>query len=112
MRKLSLSAWVCVSAAAVIVLGVAWNQTRPGFVAVAAVNDPVLDGAIEVEAQRLRASAGSDAQCVADSAAIVEQGAKDKAIVSCFLSRLRQENRSAIGRELFRMKALEVAGDG
>jgi hypothetical protein len=99
-------------AAAVIVLGVTWNQTRPGGGAVAAVNNPVLDGAIAAEAQRLRASAGSDAQCVADSAAIMGQGAKDEAIVSCFLSRLRQENRSAIGRELFRMKALEVAGDG
>jgi hypothetical protein len=112
MRRLSLSAWICIVSAMTITTGIAFNQSRSTPAAIAAQGDPVLDGAIAAESQRLKTQAGQDSECIAQSAAVIPQSVKDKAIVNCFLGRLRQENRDAMGRELFRMKALEVAGDG
>lgn len=115
MRKLNLNTCICLGALLAMAVAIAFQQSRPVSVptAVAAISqsDPVLDGAIATEARRLRAVAGTDSECITQSALIAPQSAKDRAIVACFIGRLRQENRDAIARELFRLRALEVAGN-
>ena len=107
MRKIPATALTSISIASLIVIAIALYFQRPASTAAAQTQDPLIQGALQSEADRIRAAAATDEQCLIQNAGVIPQDAKDKAIVACFVGRLRSEAIDRISRDSFRLEALE-----
>lgn len=108
MRKLFLhwQSCLCIGCVGVIVI-LLYGQSRPSTVVAAQTQDPLIEGALQSEADRIRVAAATDEQCLTVNGTVTPQYAKDKAIVRCFVDRLRGEAIDRISQDSFRLKALE-----